>query len=251
MKRRDLLMTGGAALAALSLGAAARARAGSSVLAATGDEPFALPPLPYDYNALEPIISEETMRFHYDKHHAGYTRNLNKAANTQSSLKQLSAAAIVTNLGAVSADLREAVRNNGGGHVNHSIFWETMAPPGQGGGGEPLGELASAIGEEFGNFASFQEQFEKAGASQFGSGWAWLAFDPAAKKLVVMGMPNQDSPYMRGFYPVLGNDVWEHAYYLTYRNRRTEYLKQWWQLVNWTEVGRRYTTALSWSPARV
>lgn len=250
MRRRDLLLTGGAALATLAIGTKVRAQ-GLSELAATGEGTFSLPPLPYDYNALEPVICEETMRFHHDKHHAGYTNNFNKALDKHPELKAASAEAIVTNLAGLPTDIQTAVRNNGGGFINHGIFWNTMASPGRGGGGQPAGELASAIARDFGSFADFQEQFEAAGASQFGSGWVWLAFDPNGKTLLISGLPNQDSPYMQGLYPVMGNDVWEHAYYLTYRNRRKEYLKEWWQVVNWAEVGRRYNEALSWSPATI
>lgn len=244
MKRRDLLLGSGAAIAAFSLGA--RTRAQNALVAATGEETFALPQLPYAYNALEPVISEETMRFHRDKHHAGYTKNLNKAVDKYPQFKQFSAETIIGNMGALPGDIRRTVRNNGGGYVNHSIFWSIMAPPSQ--SGRPLGALASAIARDFGSLEALQEQFNAAGAKQFGSGWAWLALEPIGKTLVVLGYPNQDSPYMQGLYPVMGNDVWEHAYYLTYRNRRKEYLAEWWKIVNWAEVSRRYEAALAWIP---
>jgi len=244
MKRRDLLLTGGAAIAALSLGTRARAD-GHSAEEAT----FTQQALPYAYNALEPVISEETMRFHYDKHHAGYTKNLNKAVDKHPQFKQFTADTIIGNLGELPSDIRRTVRNNGGGYVNHSIFWTTMTSPGQ--GGQPSDALARAIARDFGSLANLQEQFNSAGAKQFGSGWAWLALEPINKSLVVLGFPNQDSPYMQGLYPIVGNDVWEHAYYLTYRNRRKEYLTEWWKVVNWEEVSRRYDLALDWTPQAI
>ncbi|MEO0946994.1 MAG: superoxide dismutase [Cyanobacteria bacterium J06641_5] len=243
MKRRDLLLTGGAAIAALSLGTRARADGHS------GEATFTQQALPYAYNTLEPVISEETMRFHYDKHHAGYTKNLNKAVDIHPQLKQFSADTIIGNLGEVPFDVRRTVRNNGGGYVNHSIFWSIMTSPEQ--GGQPSAALASAISRDFGGLDNLKEQFNSAGAKQFGSGWAWLALEPINKTLVVLGFPNQDSPYMQGLYPVMGNDVWEHAYYLTYRNRRKEYLTEWWKVVNWAEVSRRYDLALAWTPQTI
>ena len=247
MKRRDLLLTGGAAIAALSLGSRARARGLS--IAATGEATFTQKALPYDYNALEPVIAEETMRFHFDKHHAGYTKNLNAAVDAHPEFKQFTAETIIGNMGALPSDIRRTVRNNGGGHVNHGIFWSIMKPPGQ--GGQPSEALANAIVRDFGSLDNLQEQFNSAGAKQFGSGWAWLALEPINKTLVVLGFPNQDGPYMQGLYPVMGNDVWEHAYYLTYRNRRKEYLKEWWKVVNWEAVSSRYEAGLTWAPQTI
>lgn len=198
-----------------------------------------LPPLPYAYEALEPHIDAETMRFHHDKHHAAYVKNLNAALDKHPKLKDKSIEDLLSNLNNVPSDIRTTVRNNGGGHMNHSMFWRIMTPDG---GGEPRGPIASAIKDNFGSFADFQEQFNKAGGGQFGSGWVWLVLADN-KKLEVMTTPNQDSPLMEGKYPIMGNDVWEHAYYLKHRNRRADYLKVWWNVVNWDEINKRFTQA--------
>lgn len=203
--------------------------------------PFTLPPLPYDYNALEPHIDAETMQFHHDKHHAAYINNLNTALSNYPDLQAMSAEELITQLDQLPEVIRTTVRNNGGGHINHSMFWQIMSPTG---GGEPTGAIAAAITEAFGSFAAFQEEFNTAGSRQFGSGWAWLVRDQQGQ-LKVMGTPNQDSPLMTGQYPILANDVWEHAYYLTYRNRRGDYLNAWWNVVNWDEVNRRYEQAMT------
>ncbi len=195
-----------------------------------------LPPLPYDYAALEPHIDEQTMRIHHDKHHAAYVNNLNAALEGQASLQDLSIEALIGKLSAVPEAARGAVRNNGGGHYNHTLFWELMAP---GGAAAPAAKLAEAIGAAFGGFDSFKEQFAKAGMGRFGSGWAWLV-KGAEGKVSIESTPNQDSPVMDGKFPVLGCDVWEHAYYLKYQNRRADYLAAWWNVVNWTVAGRRY-----------
>ena len=197
-----------------------------------------LPPLPYDYAALEPYISAEIMRLHHDKHHDAYVKNLNAALEKHPELGSKSAADLIRNLSSVPEDIRTAVRNNGGGHVNHSMFWKIMKPNG---GGDPTGEIAGAIRETFGDFNAFKEKFNDAGAKQFGSGWAWLV--RSGKGLEVVSTPNQDNPLSNGQYPIMGNDVWEHAYYLQYQNRRPEYLKAWWNVVNWDEINKRFTEA--------
>jgi Fe-Mn family superoxide dismutase len=197
---------------------------------------FTLPPLPYDYNALEPHIDETTMRIHHDKHHGTYVTNLNTALESQASLQSQSIEDLLGNLNAVPEAIRTAVRNNGGGHYNHTLFWELMAP---GGAKEPAGTLAKEIDGAFGSLATFKEQFQKAGLGRFGSGWAWLVQDKSGK-LAIESTPNQDSPIMDGKRVVLGCDVWEHAYYLKYQNRRADYLGAWWNVLNWTVVGRRF-----------
>jgi len=195
-----------------------------------------LPPLPYDYTALEPHIDEQTMRLHHDKHHAAYVTNLNTALETRADFGAKTLQALISSIDTVPEQIRAAVRNNGGGHYNHTMFWEIMAP---GGAKEPQGRLAKAIEQAFGGLAQFKEQFQKAGLGRFGSGWVWLVQDGAGK-LSIESTPNQDNPIMDGKHPVLGNDVWEHAYYLKYQNRRADYLGAWWNVVNWTVVGDRY-----------
>ena len=196
---------------------------------------FEVPPLPYDYNALEPYIDTQTMQLHHDKHHAAYVNNLNNAVNnTDFASKNVDD--ILRHINDVPQNIRTAVQNNGGGHSNHSMFWAIMKPNG---GGEPTGALASAIQQTFGSFDQFKAAFNDAGAKRFGSGWAWLVLDQNGK-LAVISTANQDSPLMNGQYPIMGNDVWEHAYYLKYQNRRPEYLAAWWNVVNWDEVARRY-----------
>jgi len=195
-----------------------------------------LPALPYDYSALEPYIDEQTMHLHHDKHHATYVTNLNNALKDQSEYVSLSAEELVSRLNDVPESIRIAVRNNGGGHVNHTMFWQIMKPQG---GGEPTGALASAIQSAFGSFDAFKTAFNDAGTKRFGSGWAWLVLDKSGK-LSVTSTANQDNPLTDGLYPVMGNDVWEHAYYLKYQNRRPEYLNAWWNVVNWDEVARRF-----------
>ncbi len=197
---------------------------------------FQLPPLPYDYNALEVSIDEQTMRIHHDKHHAAYVTNLNAALEKHPELQNKSIEDLVGNMTAVPEDIRTAVRNNGGGHANHSMFWQIMAPNG---GGEPTGALAQAITSGFGSLAQFKEQFAKAATTRFGSGWAWLIKDGSGK-LSITSTPNQDSPLMDGQTPILGLDVWEHAYYLRYQNKRPDYITAWWNVVNWTKVAELY-----------
>jgi len=197
---------------------------------------FELPPLPYDYNALEDTIDEQTMRLHHDKHHQTYVTNLNNALQNAPELASWSLEDLVKRINEVPENIRTAVRNNGGGHINHSMFWVIMGP---GKGGQPSGALADAITQAFGSFDQFKTQFQTAGAGRFGSGWVWLA-GARNGTLSITTTPNQDSPLMDGSYPVMGNDVWEHAYYLKYNNRRPDYLAAWWNVVNWDEVARRF-----------
>jgi superoxide dismutase, Fe-Mn family len=199
--------------------------------------PYEVPPLPYDKAALEPHIDAQTMELHHDKHHQAYVDKLNGALEgTEHDGKPI--AEIIANLDAIPDDKRTVVRNNGGGHLNHSLFWESMSPDG---GGEPSGPLADAIAQAFGSFDAFKEQFEAAGVNQFGSGWAWLVVQDGA--LAITSTPNQDNPISAGATPLLGNDVWEHAYYLKYQNRRPEYLKAWWNTVSWDKVAERHSAA--------
>jgi Fe-Mn family superoxide dismutase len=197
---------------------------------------FELPPLPYDYNALEPHIDEQTMRIHHGKHHQAYVDNANKALDG-TDLANASPEEVVRKLDKLPDDKRTAVRNNAGGHVNHALFWQIMGPNG---GGEPSGALKAAIDSAFGGLDQLKEQVNAAGVARFGSGWTWLVKD--GDNLAVMSTPNQDSPLMEGKAPLLGIDVWEHAYYLKYQNRRPDYLQAWWNVVNWDEVGRRYSS---------
>lgn len=203
---------------------------------------YELPPLPYDYNALEPNIDEQTMRLHHDKHHQAYVNNLNNALQGQTQFENMPIEVLVLNINQIPENIRTAVRNNGGGHSNHSMYWTIMAPNG---GGEPTGPVADAIKQTFGSFDQFKQQFNDAGAKRFGSGWAWLVMDKNGQ-LKITSTANQDSPLMEGEYPVMGNDVWEHAYYLKYQNRRPEYLNAWWNTVNWNEVNNRYQQAQQW-----
>ncbi len=197
---------------------------------------FTVPPLPYDFGALEPHIDAKTMEIHHDKHHQAYVTNLNNALKDHPDLQSKTIEALISDLNAVPESIRTAVRNNGGGHANHSMFWQIMKPKG---GGDPTGAIAQAIQGELGGFAKFKEDLNKAGATRFGSGWAWLVKGKDGK-LAVMSTANQDSPLMEGLTPILGVDVWEHAYYLKYQNKRPDYLAAWWNTVNWDEANRRY-----------
>jgi superoxide dismutase, Fe-Mn family len=199
---------------------------------------FELPPLPYAYDALEPHIDQRTMEIHHDKHHAGYTKKLNAALEGHDAATK-PIEEILASLDSLPAEVQIAVRNNGGGYANHSLFWEIMSPDG---GGAPTGELADAINSTFGSFDAFKEQFASAATGQFGSGWAWLAVDSSGN-LLVYGTPNQDSPYMAGHTPIMGLDVWEHAYYLNYQNKRGDYVSAWWNVVNWDKVTENYAAA--------
>lgn len=198
-----------------------------------------LPSLPYPHNALEPHIDARTMEIHHGKHHNAYVTNLNTAVDGNAELQKLSIEALVSKLDAVPEPIRAAVRNNGGGHYNHSMFWESLSAKG---GGEPKGALADAINSAFGDFTKFKDAFKKAGVGRFGSGWAWLSVDKGGK-LVVTSTANQDTPLADGLQPVLGMDVWEHAYYLHYQNRRPDYIDAFWNVVAWDVVGARFAAA--------
>jgi Fe-Mn family superoxide dismutase len=197
-----------------------------------------LPKLPYAFDALEPHIDARTMEIHHDKHHAAYVTNLNKALEAHPELQSKSAEELVRDLNALPEGIRGAVRNHGGGHLNHTLFWEIMGP---GGGGSPSGELAAAIDQAFGSLATFKEKLSAAAMGQFGSGWGWLVMKGG--KLEIVARPNQDSPLMEGSTPLLGVDVWEHAYYLKYQNRRADYLQAWWNVVRWSAVADRFRRA--------
>jgi Fe-Mn family superoxide dismutase len=205
----------------------------------TGTGPFTLPPLPYPYEALEPHIDAQTMQIHHDKHHAAYVKNLNDAAAKAPEIANMSPDELIRSLSSVPESVRTAVRNNAGGHVNHTMFWQIMKP---GGGGDPTGPIADGIKGTFGSFDAFKTAFNDAGAKRFGSGWAWLVRGKDGK-FEVISTANQDSPLTDGLYPILGNDVWEHAYYLKYQNRRPDYLKAWWNTVNWEAVNKRLADA--------
>ncbi|HET6842057.1 MAG TPA: superoxide dismutase [Candidatus Angelobacter sp.] len=198
-----------------------------------------VPALPYAYNALEPFIDEQTMHLHHDKHHAAYVTKLNGAIEKHPELSGKSAEELIRNLNSLPEDIRGVVRNNGGGHVNHTMFWQIMGPSK---GGAPTGAIGDAINKTFGSFDAFKEKFEAAGVNQFGSGWAWLVRTRAGA-FEVKSTPNQDNPISNGEFPVFGNDVWEHAYYLKYQNRRPDYLKAWWNVINWDEINKRLAQA--------
>ncbi|MGG3799637.1 superoxide dismutase [Metabacillus fastidiosus] len=200
---------------------------------------FELPALPYAFNALEPFIDEQTMIIHHDRHHATYVNNLNAALEGQNDLGNQTVEQLISNLDAVPENIRTAVRNNGGGHANHSLFWNILSPNG---GGNPTGEIAEVIEQTFGNYDSFKEEFTKAATGRFGSGWAWLVVNNG--QLSITSTANQDSPLMEGKKPILGLDVWEHAYYLNYQNKRPDYIGAFFNLINWDEVNKLYKAAL-------
>jgi Fe-Mn family superoxide dismutase len=232
LTRRELLQSAGAGAAALALGPMA-------VWAADEKTGFTLPKLPYDYDALEPHIDAETMKIHHDRHHQAYITNLNNALKGHPDLLGKSIEDLIQNLKDISDEkLRMAVRNNGGGHLNHTMFWVIMGPKK---GGQPSGELAKAINDAFESFDKFQQQLSTAAVTRFGSGWGWLVVDKG--KLKVLSSANQDSPVSEGQTPILGIDVWEHAYYLKYQNKRPDYVKAWWNVVNWDNVAERYSQA--------
>ena len=205
---------------------------------------FEVPPLPYDYGALEPHIDEQTMRLHHDKHHQAYVDNANKALEG-TELADMPVDHVLTNLEILPDDKQTLVKNNAGGHGNHSMFWEIMGPDG---GGEPSGALADAINDVWGSFAELKAQVNDTGVKRFGSGWTWLVHDGTG--LAVYSTANQDSPILDDDFPILGNDVWEHAYYLSYQNRRPDYLEAWWNVVNWDAVSSRYEQALALQEAK-
>lgn len=231
--RRSFLKATLAVPAAAALGWEARAQG-------TPSGPFTMPALPYGFDALEPHVDTETMQIHHGKHHQAYVNNLNAAlAKVPALAGATSVEALIRNLDRIPEEIRTAVRNNGGGHANHSLFWKLMKP---GGGGAPTGAVGDAIRGTFGSYEKFQAAFEDAGTKRFGSGWVWLAITKTGK-LEVLSTPNQDSPIMEGGIPILGNDVWEHAYYLKYRNRRPDYLKAWWNTVNWETANEQMRLA--------
>jgi superoxide dismutase, Fe-Mn family len=195
-----------------------------------------VPPLPYDYSALEPHIDAQTMTLHHDKHHAAYVNNLNAAIEKHPQLGSKSVEDLLRDINSVPEDVRTTVRNNGGGHMNHTMFWQIMKPKG---GGPPTGRVGDEIKKVFGSFEEFQKQFNDVGTKRFGSGWVWLVRSKAGK-LEVISTANQDNPIMDGHHAIMGNDVWEHAYYLKYQNRRPEYLAAWWNVVNWDEINKRF-----------
>lgn len=250
IKRRDFLYFLGASVGSLALGNG-QATA-NSLLAlptitdlnqenlAAKNSAFTLPPLPYAYDALEPYIDTKTMQFHHDKHHAAYVKNLNDAIAKHPELRVKTAEDLLRNLATLPEDIRVIVRNNGGGHLNHSMFWEIMGPKA---GGNPKGAIDTAIKQAFGSFDGFKQKFNEIGNKRFGSGWVWLVRTKEGK-LKITSTPNQDSPFIDGDYPILGNDVWEHAYYLLYQNRRADYLKSWWNVVNWEQVNKRYQMSM-------
>jgi Fe-Mn family superoxide dismutase len=230
------MMTRRQAIKTTALAAATAAAVAPNVLAQPANAtPFALPPLPYAPDALEPHIDARTMEIHHDRHHKAYVDNLTKAIAEFPDLAKKSIEVLVKDLNSVPEKIRTAVRNNGGGHYNHSLFWQMMK---KNGGGEPKGELAKAIESSFGRFAAFKDAFAKAGLGQFGSGWAWLVLQQG--KLAIQATPNQDNPITQGAQPLLGVDVWEHAYYLKYQNKRADYIAAWWNVVNWDFVAERF-----------
>ena len=235
LSRRGALKAGGLGLLAIT-GLKATDVLGSAL--AAGEE-FTLPPLPYAYDALEPHIDAQTMKIHHDLHHGGYVKNLNAALKSAPDFDYKSVGDLLARLDEVPESIRTAVRNNGGGHANHSLFWTVMGPDG---GGEATGPVAKQIDSQLGGFSKFKEAFTKAASTRFGSGWAWLVAGKGGT-LAIQSSPNQDSPLSEGLVPLLGLDVWEHAYYLKYQNRRAEYIAAWWNTVRWDEVNRRMGAA--------
>jgi Fe-Mn family superoxide dismutase len=242
MTRRDAIKVIGGGAALVGLGAISGLRAADAVLPAgvgSTKQPFVLPDLGYAYDALEPHIDAKTMEIHHSKHHAAYIKNANKALEGHPALDQMSAEEILSNLGSIDEPLRSALRNNVGGHVNHSFFWKILSPKG---GGQPSGDLAAAITKDFGSLDAFTTKVNDAALKRFGSGWAWLSLKGG--KLAVHSTGNQDSPISEGAVPVLGIDVWEHAYYLKHQNVRADYVAAFWTVVDWDQAGRNYAAAL-------
>jgi Fe-Mn family superoxide dismutase len=235
MTRRHALKTTALAVAYASASPLSRTNAQPAPAAPAPKGPFTLPPLPYSFDALEPHIDAQTMQIHHDKHHAAYVANLNKALVQFPDLGKKPVEELLKDLNALPAQVRTAVRNNGGGHYNHSLFWQMMN---KNAGGEPAGELSKAIDQKFGSFGAFKDQFTKAALGQFGSGWAWLILDGG--ELKIQPAPNQDSPISEGKQPLLGLDVWEHAYYLKYQNRRADYIAAWFNVINWDYASQRF-----------
>lgn len=244
VSRRELLGLAGRGLGTAAVLSVFGAGLPKSAFAAGAPLPADLPPLPYAYNALEPYIDTTTMQLHHDRHHAALATGLKTALQNNPELRQRSLGELLANLNDVPEAIRTAVRNNGGGHMNHCIWWATMAPAGAGGGGEPGGALGKAITAQFGTAGYLKSLINTAGAQRFGSGWTWLASDSSGK-LLVYSTPNQDSTYMFGHTTVLGIDVWEHAYYLRYNNRRADYMNAWWNVVNWSAANARYESSMS------
>lgn len=237
LDRRSFLKAARAVSVVAAVSSSATGRAFAETTGAGG--PYKVPPLPYAFGALEPNIDAQTMELHHDKHHAAYVKNLNAALKDHSQLASLPLEELLVKLSDVPEAIRMTVRNNGGGHANHSMFWEIMGPPG---GAGPDGELKEAIDKDFGGLDKLQQQFNTAGGKVFGSGWVFVTVDKHGK-LALVSKPNQDTPLMDGGRVLMGNDVWEHAYYLKYQNKRHEYLKAWWNVVNWKAVGDRYAAA--------
>jgi Fe-Mn family superoxide dismutase len=233
-----MLQSAGAGLATLALSPLYAVAADTAKAAAS--EGFTLPPLPYDYDALEPFIDKETMQIHHDKHHAAYVKGLNAALKDHPEYFKMSLVEVLDNVSKLPEDIQQTVINMGGGDLNHTLFWNWMAPKGK--GGEPSGALAKAIDDSFESLDKFKAKLSAAGGKVFGSGWAWLVLDKG--KLAVTSSANQNSPVSKGATPLLGVDVWEHAYYLKYQNRRPEYIAAWWNVVNWKDVDERYGAAL-------
>ncbi len=243
LTRRSFVYLLGASVGAVTVGAckASGDNSGGTDVAQNTTNYVELPPLPYAYDALEPHIDARTMQIHHDKHHAAYVTNLNAAIAKYPQLKTKNLKTLLGDINTVPENIRTTVRNNGGGHDNHSMFWSIMKPNG---GGEPTAAIASAIQKTFGSFDNFKQQFNEAGTKRFGSGWVWLVRTKDGK-LQVTSTANQDSPFMEGNYPIMGNDVWEHAYYLKYQNRRADYLNAWWNVLNWDEINKRFSQAMS------
>jgi Fe-Mn family superoxide dismutase len=234
LSRREMIRTALAGTGALMVAGWLQRGAQAQNATASSTKAFQLPPLPYSYSALNPYIDTRTMRLHHDKHHAKYVDELNKVVAATPSLRGKTPQSLIMSLSSVPSNVRDRVRNNAGGHVNHTMFWQIMSPNG---GGQPTGQIGQVIKNSFGSFENFKHRFNEAGAKRFGSGWVWLVMNQGRYEII--STPNQDNPLMNGMFPILGNDVWEHAYYLKYQNRRPEYLQAWWNVVNWNAVNSR------------